>query len=143
MGDRDEWTDHEVELVISKLLLVGVSTAAIVVLAGGILLLVRHGYETPQFGRFHGEPAELRTLGGVVAAVRKLEARAVIQLGLGLLVATPVARVVFSLFAFIRQRDGMYVVITSIVLAVLLLGLFSGQTSSPTSLLSVLDIRPG
>ena len=88
---------------------------------------MRHGHETPHFGEFHGEPAELRTLGGVLAAVRTLEARAVIQLGLGLLVATPVARVVFSLFAFVRQRDGMYVVVTSIVLAVLLANLFSGQ----------------
>jgi uncharacterized membrane protein len=134
MSERDEWTDHKVELIISKLLLVGVSTAAIVVLAGGILFLMRHGHETPQFGEFHGEPAELRTLGGLVAAVRKLEARAVIQLGLGLLIATPIARVVFSLFAFIRQRDGMYVIITGIVLSVLLLGLFSAQASSPMPL---------
>jgi uncharacterized membrane protein len=130
MGDRDEWTDHQVELVISKLLLMGVSTAAFVVLAGGILFLARHGQETPQLGAFRGEPPELRTLGGVLGAVWKLEARAVIQLGLGLLIATPVARVAFSLFAFMRQRDGMYVVVTSVVLAVLLLGLFCGQASS-------------
>ena len=132
--ERDAWTDHEVELVLSKLLLIGVSTAAIVVLAGGLLFLARHGHETPHFGEFHGEPAELRTLGGLLAAVRKLEARAVIQLGLGLLIATPVARVIFSLFAFVRQRDGIYVVVTSIVLAVLLLGLFCAQTPSPISL---------
>jgi uncharacterized membrane protein len=134
MHERDKWTDHRIELIISKLLLVGVSTAAIVVLAGGILFLVRHGHETPQFGEFHGQPAELRRLGGLLAAVQKLEARAVIQLGLGLLIATPVARVLFSLFAFIRQRDGMYVVITSIVLAVLLLGLISAQGPSPMPL---------
>lgn len=134
MHERDEWTDHRVELIISKLLLVGVSTAALVVLAGGILFLVRHGHETPHFGEFHGEPAELRTLGGDLAAVWTLEARAVIQLGLGLLIATPVARVVFSLFAFVRQRDGMYVVITGVVLAILLLGLFSAHASSPISL---------
>jgi len=131
MDERDEWTDHAVELIISKLLLVGVSTASIVVLAGGILFLVRHGHETPQYGVFHGEPAELRTIGGVFRAAWNLEARAVIQLGLGLLIATPVARVVFSLFAFIRQRDGLYVVITSIVLATLLLALFYGQASLP------------
>jgi uncharacterized membrane protein len=135
MSERDEWTDHKVELIISKLLLIGVTTAAIVVLAGGILFLVRHGHEMPRFGEFHGEPAELRTIGGLSRALWKLEARALIQLGLVLLVATPVARVVFSLFAFIRQRDGMYVVITSVVLAVLLLGLFSAQASSPMSLL--------
>jgi uncharacterized membrane protein len=133
MHERDEWTDHRVELIISKLLLVGVSTAALVVLAGGIFFLVRHGHETPRFGEFHGEPAELRTLGGLFRAVWQLEAPAVIQLGLGLLIATPVARVVFSLFAFLRQRDGMYVVITSVVLVVLLLGLFSAQASSPIS----------
>ena len=134
MSERNEWTDHKVELIISKLLLVGVSTAAIVVLAGGILFLVRHGHETPQFGEFHGEPAELRRVGAIFAAVQKLEARAVIQLGLGLLIATPIARVVFSLFAFIRQRDGMYVIISSIVLSVLLLGLFCAQASSPMPL---------
>lgn len=134
MSGREEWTDHRIELIISKLLLVGVSTAAIVVMAGGILFLVRHGHQTPQFGAFHGEPVELRTLGGMLRAVRKLEARAVIQLGLGLLIATPVARVVFSLFSFIRQRDRLYVVITSIVLAILLLDLFSGQVSPTISL---------
>jgi uncharacterized membrane protein len=101
MHERDEWTDHRIELIISKLLLVGVSTAALVVLAGGILFLVRHGHETPHFGEFHGEPAELRG-----RSVRSLPRCGRWRLapsfnsGLGLLVATPVARVVFSLFAF-------------------------------------------
>jgi uncharacterized membrane protein len=131
MDAREKWTDHEVESVISKLLLVGVSAAALVVLAGGILFLVRHASETPHYGVFHGEPAELRTIAGVLRAAWELEARAIIQLGLGLLIATPVARVAFSLFAFARQRDGMYVVITGIVLATLLLALFGGQAHSP------------
>jgi uncharacterized membrane protein len=124
-GDRGEWTEHGVEQVISKLLRAGVATSALVVLMGGALFLVRHGQETPELGTFHGEPAELRTLGGVMRAVLDLEARGLIQLGLGLLVATPVARVVFSLWAFLRQRDVLYATVSSIVLAVLLLGLFS------------------
>jgi uncharacterized membrane protein len=124
---RSAWSDRRVEEVISRLLLIGVGTAALVVFLGGLLFLFRHGQEMPRLAKFHGEPAELRTLGGLLRAVSGLEARAVIQLGLGLLVATPVARVVFSLFAFLRQRDGLYVIVTSIVLAVLLFGLFSGQ----------------
>jgi uncharacterized membrane protein len=124
-GDRGEWTEHGVEQVISKLLRAGVATSALVVLMGGALFLVRHGQETPELGTFHGEPAELRTLGGVMRAVLDLEARGLIQLGLGLLAATPVARVVFSLWAFLRQRDVLYATVSSIVLAVLLLGLFS------------------
>jgi uncharacterized membrane protein len=123
--DPGAWTDHRVELVISRLLRVGIATSAVVVLIGGILYLVRHGHEMPRFGTFHGEPVELRTLHGVVRAALNLEAPAIIQLGLGLLVATPVARVAFSLWAFLRQRDALYAAVTSVVLAVLLVGIFS------------------
>jgi uncharacterized membrane protein len=52
--------------------------------------------------------------------------RALIQLGLLLLIATPVCRVAFSIFAFARQRDWLYVLFPVLVLAGLLLGLFSG-----------------
>jgi uncharacterized membrane protein len=48
---------------------------------------------------------------------------AVVQTGLLLLIATPVLRVVFSLFGFARQRDWLYVALTLIVLAVLSVGL--------------------
>jgi uncharacterized membrane protein len=51
----------------------------------------------------------------------------VIMLGLLLLVATPVARVVFSVAGFLRERDFLYVVLTLIVLAVLLSSLFFGE----------------
>jgi uncharacterized membrane protein len=122
----DRWTDHEIELVISRLLRIGVSIATVVVLGAALLYLVRHGRELPQVQDFHGEPAELRTVGGVLSAAWNGQARAIIQLGLGLLIATPVARVAFSLYAFVRQRDGLYVVVTGIVLTVLLLNLFSG-----------------
>jgi uncharacterized membrane protein len=129
--ERGGWTDHEVEQVISKLLLAGVSTAALIVFAGGVLYLVRHGHEVPHYGVFRGEPEELRTIGGVLHTARELSARAIIQLGLGLLIATPVARVAFSLFAFFRQRDATYVVVTGIVLATLLFALFYGEATSP------------
>ena len=51
---------------------------------------------------------------------------AVVQLGLVLLIATPVARVAMSLVAFILQRDRVYVVVTSIVLALLIFSLSGG-----------------
>ena len=50
--------------------------------------------------------------------------QAIIQFGLLLLIATPVARVAFSAVAFASRGDYMYVVITLIVLAVLLYSLF-------------------
>ena len=62
----------------------------------------------------------------VTVGALALHARAIIQLGLLLLIATPVARVVFSVYAFARQRDWVYVVVTLIVLGVLLYSLLSG-----------------
>ncbi len=57
---------------------------------------------------------------------RSFSGRGIIQLGLLLLVATPVARVIFSVAAFALQQDWIYVVITLIVLAVLGFSLLGG-----------------
>jgi uncharacterized membrane protein len=51
--------------------------------------------------------------------------RSLIQEGLLVLLAAPIARVFFSLIAFDRQRDWVYVGITAIVTAVLLCSLFA------------------
>jgi uncharacterized membrane protein len=48
------------------------------------------------------------------------------QLGLLLLIATPVARVAFSLAAFAVQRDRLYVVVTLVVLGVLTFSMAGG-----------------
>jgi hypothetical protein len=76
---------------------------------------------------FRGEPAELRSPRGIVEAALMLRGRGIIQLGLLLLVATPVARVFFSALAFVWERDYLYVVLTLVVLVVLLFSLFLGQ----------------
>jgi uncharacterized membrane protein len=53
------------------------------------------------------------------------------QLGLLLLIATPVARVAFSVFAFALQRDRLYVVVTLAVLGVLAFSMTGGQLWVP------------
>jgi len=52
--------------------------------------------------------------------------RSIIQLGLLLLIATPVARVAFSVLAFAWQRDRTYVIVTLIVFAILIYSLTGG-----------------
>lgn len=113
------------ELVIGNLLRIGVLLAAGVTVAGGIVLLLQHGGERPDYGVFR-EDSGLRSVGGIVAGAARLDGRSIVQLGVLLLIATPVARVGFSLIAFLLQRDRLYVAITAIVLAVLLFSLFLG-----------------
>jgi uncharacterized membrane protein len=121
------WTDRHVEEMIGSLLRFGVLVAAVVVLLGGAVYLVRHGREQPHYGVFLGEPTDLRRVAGIARDAGALSGRGLIQLGLLLLIATPVARVAFSAVAFALQRDRTYVAITLVVLALLLLSL-TGKT---------------
>ena len=123
MGKESRWSDERVEEVMGNLLRGGVSLAAAVVLMGGIFYLIRYHSTSPGYRVFRGEPADLRSVSGILADAIELRSRGLIQLGLLLLVATPVARVVFSVFAFARQHDLTYVVLTLIVLAVLIYSL--------------------
>jgi len=117
------WTDERVASLVGNLLRFGVLLAAAVVAIGGLLYLAHHGGEPVAYHVFRGEPRALRNIPGIVSSVDGFGARGIIQLGLLLLIATPVARVAFSAFAFLLERDRMYVVVTLIVLATLLYSL--------------------
>src|ERR1700722_18642452 len=106
--------DERMDLVMGKLLQTGVLAAAGVVLAGGILYLMRHPTPTTNYKVFAGESEQLRTISGIFREALALRGRGLIQLGLLILIATPVARVGFSFFAFLRQRDWTYVAVTLI-----------------------------
>jgi uncharacterized membrane protein len=120
VGEKNRWSDERVEAILGNLLRAGVVIASTVVLVGGVFFLIRYGATSPDYRTFRGEPADLRSVSGILTDAVNLRSRGLIQLGLLLLVATPVARVVFSVFAFARQHDLTYVVLTLIVLAVLL-----------------------
>ena len=120
------WSDERIEIILGKLLRTGVLTAAAVVVAGGAWYLIRHGAASPQYGAFRGEPSDLRSIGGILAGLEGLHARSIVQLGLLLLIATPVARVAFSAIAFALQKDWAYVLITLIVFGILIYSLAGG-----------------
>lgn len=121
------WTDERVERIMGNLLRLGVLTSAVVVLLGGILHLLKYGGRPFSYQTFRGEPDDLRHVTGILKAALALRGRGLIQFGLLLLIATPVARVVFSIIAFALERDRTYVMITLIVLAILLYSLWGGS----------------
>jgi uncharacterized membrane protein len=119
-------TDHELDLSIAGMLRVGVTLAALVVLAGGVLSLRHRPAAVPDFAHFHPAGPSLQTLPGIVEGTLHLQAEAMIQFGLVLLIATPVARVVFCVFGFARQRDKLYTAISLAVLLILIYSLTKG-----------------
>jgi uncharacterized membrane protein len=120
---KRSWTDQRIENILGNLLRAGVLLSALVVLIGGVIYLLRHGHSPVDFRAFRGEPADLRDIRGIVSDTLALRGRGIIQLGLLLLIATPVARVAFSIFGFAEERDRMYVVFTVIVFSILLYSL--------------------
>lgn len=123
---QDPAYERKLEQVLGNLLFAGVTVSAALVLVGGVLYLARNAAAQPHYRLFSGEPSDLRHLRGIVGDAVALQARGLIQLGLVVLVATPVARVVSSLVGFGIERDRAYVAATLIVLAVLAFSLAGG-----------------
>lgn len=115
--------DEQFEQVLGTLLICGVVAAAAVVLMGGVVYLARHGAGVPNYKRFQVGSSEYRTLRGVIKRVLAGRGQGLIQVGILMLIATPVARVALSLLAFLRRRDYLYTAFTLIVLAVLIFSL--------------------
>jgi len=113
-------SDPRLQQLVGNLLRFGVLLAAAVVLAGGIAFLARHGAAVPDYRVFHGQPEGLRSLVGIVRSALALDERGVVQLGLVLLVATPIARVAIAGVVFAIERDRSYVLVALLVLALLL-----------------------
>lgn len=107
----------QLEQWISNLLKSGVILSSSLVLVGGILYLIRHGFEPVNYRVFQGESAELCSPVGVIQAILSGRRRGIIQLGLLVLIVTPILRVAFSCMVFIRQRDWIYTVLTFLVLS--------------------------
>lgn len=112
-------TDDRLQIVIGNLLRVGVLISALVVAAGGVLYLAQHAHEIVNYHAFHSELPELRNLSGIWMAALHLRSDGIMQLGLVLLIATPIARVVLAVVGFYLEGDRLYVVVSLIVLAIL------------------------
>jgi len=108
------------EQVIGRLLRFGVIFSSAIVLLGAVCLLYQHGREPVSFQNFEPAAPEYRSIRGAIHAAAAMDCRAIIQLGLLFLIATPIARVAFSLAAFAMERDWIYVCVTFVVLAILI-----------------------
>jgi uncharacterized membrane protein len=120
--------DQRMDELMGLLLRTGVILAAVIVVMGGVIYLTRHPVPVTNYRVFQGEPLELRSVRGIFHEALALRGRGLIQQGLLILIATPIARVALCFFVFLYKRDWIYVVVTLFVLALLLYGLLSGCT---------------
>lgn len=121
LGDRD------IELFIGQVLRTGVITACSIALLGGIFYIAQQGAASvPDYSQFKGEGADYTTFRGIFQGVARGNATEIIQLGVLVMLATPILRIFFSLIAFALEKDRMYVFITTVVLGIILFSMFGG-----------------
>ena len=122
-----KWTEEEVEQFIGLVLRIGVSISALVILCGGILYLRERHSDLVAYQVFSGQPPNLIHIVEIFRGAFHLRPASLIQSGLLLLIATPIARVALAAVAFSLERDRMYLIFASIVLAILIGSLMQSQ----------------
>ena len=121
------WLEFDMQQAIGNMLRAGVLLSATVASVGGIMYVFKHGTELiPIYTAYKGEPAIFRSIPGVLKGTLALQSSSIMQLGVLLLIATPIFRVLFSFFAFLLEKDYLYTVITFIVLSIITFSMLGG-----------------
>jgi uncharacterized membrane protein len=122
-SDKRHFRDKDIEQIMGSLLRYGVLASMVVVFTGAVLYLLQHGQEAPSYRQFQGEPKRLTEVKQVWQTAMQGRGRSIIQLGLFILIATPIARIVFSVIGYVLEKDYLYILITLVVLSVILYSL--------------------
>jgi uncharacterized membrane protein len=117
--------EHGLEMAMGRMLQIGVTIAALVVLFGGVMYLAQDGGSLRDYEHFHAATPATTTIRGIVASAAHLDPRGIMGFGLLLLIATPVCRVILGVVGFALLHDKLYTIISLIVLSVLLFSFIS------------------
>ena len=130
---KEFWAERDMELFVGKLLRYGFFLSCGITLLGGIIYLfqnhgvsMEHYKPTPDGEPFPGVEHYLRELSTMIPRALAFDGAAIIQLGVCVLIATPILRVTVSVIAFLIEKDYMYVVITLIVLIIIIANMLLG-----------------
>jgi uncharacterized membrane protein len=112
--------DERLDKVVGIVLRTGVLLAAALVLISGIAFVASHRQAAPDHRKFHAGPSQLASISGVLHGAMTLDPLYVIQLGLLILIATPIVRVMTCAVGFALERDWTYAIVSLIVLTFLI-----------------------
>jgi len=128
MTGKHKFRDTDMQAVLGWVLRIGVIVSISIVIFGGVLYLYRHGGETAGHSKFIGIP-DFTQIGGIVQGILDFRGRSIIQLGIILLIATPIMRIIFSTIGFALEKDRLYVGISLLVLLIIIFSSISGHIS--------------
>lgn len=116
--------DRDLQTFVGNLLRFGVIIAMVIVVAGMVLYLFAHGREQADYGTFR-EDGIFRAA-AFWQGLKSGDSEAIMQLGVILLITTPIARVLFTMIGFWLEKDRLYTLIAFIVLCIIAYSLLFG-----------------
>ena len=122
-----KFKDTDIQTLIGQVLRGGMIVSMSIVFLGGIFFIYRHGHSVPDYKVFKGVPPFLQTPGSLINAALIFKGQAIIQLGIILLIATPILRVICSTIGFALEKDYLYVGISLLVLLIIFASMMSGH----------------
>jgi len=115
------------QLLLGRVLRAGTVISVSIVFFGGIIYLYRHGHSVADYSVWKGIPGFIQNAGSLIKGAFDLRGQAIIQLGIILLIATPIIRVIFSTIGFVLEKDYMYTGISILVLLIIFISMMSGH----------------
>ncbi|CAA7386284.1 DUF1634 domain-containing protein [Chryseobacterium fistulae] len=123
---KKNFTDIDLNRSVGNLLRLGVVLSVITSLIGFIKLFLE-GFKMPKkYSLLNIGSSSEKVWGHFWNSLCKGEGMAIIQLGILLLIFTPLMRIIFALVGYLKEKDYVYVVISSIVLVIMAISFFTG-----------------
>ncbi len=122
-----KFKDADMPLLIGRVLRAGVVISMSIVFVGGAVYLYRHGHSVADYREFKGVPRFVQYNLRLFREAFNLKGQAIIQIGIILLIATPVLRIIFSAIGFVLEKDYLYVGISILVLFIIFMSAVSGH----------------
>ena len=120
---KNFFADKDIQVILGTLLRAGVISSMTVVFIGGLIYLFFNHSNLIDYAKFDPGKSGLSSIAAIFSGLKTMDGAAIIQFGTLLLIFTPVARVVFSIFSFLIERDYLYVLIGLMVLSIILYSL--------------------
>jgi uncharacterized membrane protein len=119
--------DKDLQSFIGNLLRIGVIVAMTIVLGGLIIFLFQYGKDIAHYEQF--DKTGTFHFADFFAKLKHGDSKAIMELGIITLIATPIARVLFTMIGFWLEKDRLYTIIALIVLCIIAFSLIFGFTS--------------
>ncbi|AYN01690.1 DUF1634 domain-containing protein [Chryseobacterium sp. 3008163] len=123
---RKHFTDVDLNRSVGNLLRLGVILSVITSLIGFVKLFME-GFKMPRKYKLldMGTSSE-KVWSHFWETLCKGEGMAIIQLGILMLIFTPLMRIIFALIGYLKEKDYTYVIISSIVLIIMVISFITG-----------------